>query len=240
MYVDIINEVTQDECFNIHGSQAFEQIRSKVCCSKIKTKEIINELRQCFYQDPIEWENVKEKIWSTDEEQEKNKFAFMQGDIIKTNRILSLGQSRSNVSHKEWVTCSPTCDISRGQYIKVAKLFRIDIQDTVKAKKGTPDHNEFQKLALGAKFSTSKYFPMPPLPLDSPDTYGYYADLVTPYYLEKTDLDFAIPEKSLKLQAWDMLNIFLMQSATRSNSQDEPHIRYLVEGKKLPEALNIK
>lgn len=226
---EIIEEQLQSGFLNAHGSYAFEQIAAGL--RKKKTAKVLEYFYGQFFQDPIAWEDVKDRVWSTDREREENKYPFLQGDIIQTSAVVSLAQSRGMQKHDLWMVCSPTCDIPRGaDYIRVAKIFRVDKSDIDSTKIDTPAYEDFKKLVLGVKFSSNKYFPIPPFPKDSADTFGYFADLVTPYYLERKNIGLGIPKYSLKFSAWHILNMFLMHSGTRSNPRDEPKIRCLAEG----------
>lgn len=226
---EIFEQQLQAGFLDAHGSYAFEQLSFGL--KKKSTEKILQFFYDQFFQDPIAWEDVKDRIWSSAEEKDANKYPFLQGDIIQTSAVVSLGQSRSRQKHDLWMVCSPTCDLPRGpDYIRVAKIFRVDRSDTDSSKKGTPGYSEYQKLVYGSKFASNKYFPLPPFPRDSADTFGYFADLVTPYYLERQFIGLGTPKYSLKFRAWHLFNMFLMQSGTRSNPIDEPKIRCIAEG----------
>lgn len=231
---ELVTEVIQKEYLESHGCHAFDKLNSAI--GKKKTKTILKDLKTSFYQDPIEWSKVKDHVWSTEDERLKNKYLFLQGDILKTELVISLGQSRFNQTHDSWLVCSPTCDIARGpDYVRVAKIFRIDMTDTDKNKIGTKEYEGYKKLSLGTKFANTKFFPLPSFPNDLPETFGYYADLETPYYLERDKMSLAIVKHSLKFLSWHFLNIFLMEKDTRSNPSDEPEIRCHAEGISVPE-----
>lgn len=228
-----LSSILKNEYLDAHGSHAFTKLNEKF--KKKKSAAIISFFKGIFYQDPIAWEEIKESIWATEEEREANRFHFLQGDVIQTTLVEALSQSKSHQTNDLWIVCTPTCDIARGpDYIKVAKLFRIDVSDTLPEKDGSAEYDEFKKLSLGCKFASTKYFPLPPFLKDDPDTFGYYADLETPYFLSRSNLGAAVPKHSLKFQAWHLFNIYLMERDTRSNPKDEPHIRCHFEKIALP------
>ena len=213
-----------------HGNQAFIQLGEAL--KRKKTDKILAYFRTSFFQAPITWVMVKDTLWQDDTQRARNKFHFLQGDIVQTKMTQSLGQSQSSQTHDLWMVLSPSCDVTPDNaYIRVAKVIRVDVADTAANSAG---YEDFQKLVYGAKCSSPKYFPLPPFPSAGVDTYGYYVDLITPYSIAESDAPLAIVKHSLRFEAWHLLNIFLMQQGTRSNPEDEPKIRCLAEGIPVP------
>jgi hypothetical protein len=191
-----------------HGSQKLPVLRQllKTKLDNTKRREF---LAPRLVRDAILWAEKKDAQWETDELRNKNKFPFLQGDIISTTMVLALGSSESTQTHGLWMVMSPDCDCVRGEYVRVAPVFPVAKDET-----SSP---EFAKLNVAFTLNSPKYFPLPPniIP-NSGDLAGHFADFVTPYFLRRGDVGAAAQVASLQTDAWHILNAVLQDVTTRA------------------------
>ena len=94
-----------------HHEERFDALVKKPATSSHRSQELgalkgflANDLkkdREAFLlprlgQAAVTWLDVKERIWPTPADQEKNQFSFLQGDIIATTMVLALGMAESS------------------------------------------------------------------------------------------------------------------------------------------------
>jgi hypothetical protein len=84
-----------------HGNAGILELKNAL--KKAKPNEIISFWQKQGIREPITWDAVKERLWKVPEEQEKNRFPFLQGDIILTSGVSRLAQSRSTMTHSIWL-----------------------------------------------------------------------------------------------------------------------------------------
>lgn len=135
------------------------------------TSEREHFLKKTLTRKPIAWDSVKKSTWEKEEEQDSNKFIFVQGDIINTTMVSALGIAESEQDHACWMVLSPDCDCIRSRYVRVAPVFQVPL--------GKSEHSQRYSLAL--KFSNCKAFYIPLIKEEIDDGIrGYYADLEEP------------------------------------------------------------
>ena len=110
-----------------HGCKELVSVRTfckeKLNKHKKKIPERAKFLSDLMIRTPIRFEEVKEKVWSIEEEREKNRFPFIQGDIVKTTVVSTLGLPRSQQEIEYWIVLTPSCDIVRKEYVQVSPLY---------------------------------------------------------------------------------------------------------------------
>ena len=77
-----------------HGSQELGALKAFLANDLKKDREAF--LLPRLAQAAVTWLDVKERIWPTPADQEKNQFPFLQGDIIATTMVLALGMAESS------------------------------------------------------------------------------------------------------------------------------------------------
>jgi hypothetical protein len=92
-----------------HGFSGLDGITEEL--SQIKrTEKRMLLLRETLSGPSINWDDVCLNVWKTEEEANQNRFPFLQGDLIKTNRVLRPGHARSTGDLNTWMVLSSTCD----------------------------------------------------------------------------------------------------------------------------------
>lgn len=205
---------------NAHGHSGVLELKNLL--RKAKPHEVINFWKSQGIKEAITWEKTKEKIWVTKELQDNNKFPFLQGDIISTGYVSRLAQSRSSISHSSWIVCTPSCDIVRRKFVRVAPLFQVH-QDHREA--SSPHHALYLAFKTALYFTTFQRFFVPPMKEDNVNVLGYFADFEEPYFLEEEFKYSATQKMSLSLIGWHLFNASLQQLETRANMEEEIKIR---------------
>lgn len=210
-----LEEYIQNLVNNSHGSVGIPNIREELKKEE-KTKEREKALAPFLVSKPISWEEIKEKVWPNDSQaQEKNKFFFLQGDIIDTSMVLELGVTNSDQEHRLWMVLSPDCDAVRAKYIQVAKVLEVN----------SSEYNEEERKVHKQNYSIATQLKSPHIfPLGkifSEDDSSYYAVFKKPFFIDKEDKPYASVVLSLKTEGWHLLNALLQEKFTRSQNIDE-------------------
>jgi hypothetical protein len=193
-----------------HGSQEFIAIKKFLQTQIAKTEGRKKFLLPKLTQNAILWDEIKAKVWNSQEDQENNRFPFLQGDIIQTSMVYALASAESTQKHDLWIVLSPDCDCVRSRYIRVASVFPVYIGEN-ENKLSTQRFNE------ALKFATHRFFPLPTLEGDIDEfLIGYFVDIETPYYIANEYKDIATPCASLTLAGWHLLNGVLQEKDTRA------------------------
>jgi hypothetical protein len=199
-----------------HGVEKFSEVRA-LLQGFSKTQMRVDFLSEYLSQNQILWESVKDHVWPTADLQEKNRYHFIQGDIIGSNLVRSVGSALSGTNHQLWLIVSPDCDCVRANYVKVAPVYGVDKDDeSYKENKNN--------WSLAFRLSSSKFFPL------GNDIFengfeGYYADLSEPYFLHLEDKESVIVHFSMPKEGWHLLNAFLKESETRADISEGEKIR---------------
>lgn len=172
-----------------------------------------------FLQEKLDWATLKDKVWGTDEKRkEKNKFKFIQGDILSTTLPLRLATAESTAEEfpKLWLVRSATCDCVRSEFVAVAPVYRVE-------KKSESNYNEFRSAVF---MKAPSRFPLPKtiIEIDQPKI-GFYADFSEPYYLQKKDIESVVVLKSLTFNAWNFLSALLVSYEGRADAREERLLR---------------
>ena len=72
-----------------HGSEAFRELKqffSPPSFKKAAQREEFLSAR-ILQAGPIEWASVKDHVWRSRSDREKNRFPFLQGDINRSDRV---------------------------------------------------------------------------------------------------------------------------------------------------------
>ncbi len=197
-----------------HGSVALKSVREYLgnLGKSARREECLSAI---LFQEPIQWESVKDRIWANDEaKQDANRFDFLQGDIVDTTMVLAPGIADSEQTHSLWLVLSPDCDAVRATYVSVAPVFEI-----------TTELKSWYATAL--KLGSHRFFPIPFIIGDAPKK-NYFADLTKPYFIHESGKKFAIPIASLQVDGWHLLNALVQEKETRSvDIQEAVKIRTL-------------
>jgi hypothetical protein len=212
---------------NAHGCKELKDVAA-FCSNRLnKVKKKLPE-RAAFFEniicrDPIHFEKVKDIIWKDPSVQEQNQFPFLQGDIVQTTVVSTLGNPLSVQELDLWLVLTPSCDIVRREYIQVTPLFEVKVSN---ADQTSTEKKILDSFALGLKFVSSRLFAYPKKLHEDPIVLGYVADLSTsPSYIMKKNTGFAVQKASLTLEGWHLLNAVLKENETRANIEEEIKIR---------------
>ena len=201
---------------NAHGNNDILELRNVI--KKAKPTEIITYLRTNLIREPIHWEDVRDKVWQQEEERNKNKFPFLQGDIISSSFVCRLAQSRSTMLHSLWIVCTPSCDIVRKKFIRVAPLFPV-LNDYKEA--GSIYNHIYLTFKTALYLTSFQRFALPSMLHDKPNILGYFSEFEEPFFLEQEFKFSTTPIASLTLKGWHMFNACLQQLETRANMSEE-------------------
>jgi hypothetical protein len=210
-----------------HGCCLLEPIRKffaeKFNIAKKKVADRALFLSSLILCDPIRFIDVKNQVWTTDEEQEKNNFPFLQGDVVQTISVSVLGQVSSLLAHKNWIILTPSCDVVRKDFIRVAPVYLVEdffIKGTNEQK------NLYNMFALGLKFANHRFFSLPTLLQGNNTILGGVADFsAVPAFIKREHARLATPITSLTLYGWHLFNAVIQENETRANFSDELKIR---------------
>lgn len=210
-----------------HGNAALVKVKDFISSTLNKAKKKVPQrvdfLSPLLVTNPILFEDVKDKVWSNQEDRENNQYPFLQGDVVKTTTVLRLSESLSVNQHDLWLVITPSCDIVRKNFIQVVPLYKVYQGDL---KSDPQSKQRFDMFALGLKLATPRAFSIPRLPSWDLDVLGAVAMFDSlPSFIEKSDKGLAAPQASLTLYGWHLLNAFLQEFQTRANMFDELKIR---------------
>ena len=185
-----------------------------------KTKRAANILAAFQYTAPKKWVDVGELVWPEKEKREKNKFNFIQGDIIVTTDVAFPGKSPLTQKHQLWIVRTPTCDTIREEYIRLSPVFPIYYS----YKKGAEEvREEYEQFRLAVSFLSNYLFPIVLEESDKKDDAeapdGYYADLRIPAYILEEKKDQAVVRASLSQSGWFLFNGVLQNRETRATTE---------------------
>ena len=203
-----------------HGSAALYVLREEF--RKSKTSEVMSFLTAECVRPPVLWNDVSTLVWD-DSAADKNRFPFLQGDVIRTTLVKRPGHSELSVENSLWLVCSPTCDAVRARFIRVAPLFRV-VTDA-------EDSDAKSKLKIACSLASSKRFAIPRFPDDTENVSGYYADFEEPFFVTREDADQAVPLRTLTMRGWHLFSMIVLDGETRANPEEEEKIRsFRLEG----------
>jgi hypothetical protein len=207
----------------IHDDLIFKEIQSTLDRFK-NTQQRRNLLAAKMLQDVVCFDKVKNEIWQIDIE--KNRFPFLQGDIVATKSVLVPGQAHSAGEQSLWLVKSADCDIARVEpFIEVSPLFSIH------SEKSKNSENLMTKWASAWKLSSDRSFPVPPLQSDSDDQdlAGYIPDLTSPGFIRREDFPLVSPINSQTKIGWILLKNLLHRRYMRAvHTKDAYALRGMV------------
>lgn len=202
------------------GSACLDQVKDLM--RRLKYKKTIPFLRECMCSEPVIWSEVKDMVWDSLEEQNQNKFEFIQGDLIISSLVRLPGQAEMTQAHKSWVVISPTCDAIREDYIRVAPAF--EVRESFK--NGSEEEKEYYtNFRYASEMVSIPFFPYIPFKDDDDDDeggfLGYFVDLTIPGFLMGKDKGSAVAHYSLTREGWNLLNMHIQRKMTRATLGDE-------------------
>jgi hypothetical protein len=196
----------------IHDDQIFKEIQ--VILGKFKnTQQRRSLLAPRMLQDVISFDCVKDVMWQSENDREKNRFPFLQGDIVATKSVLVPGQAHSAGEQSLWLVKSADCDIARVEpFIEVSPLFPVRLD------KSKNSDDLMTKWAAAWKLGSDRSFPVPPLlcDCDDADLAGYIADLTSPGFIRREDFPLVSPINSQAPVGWILLKNLLHRRYTRA------------------------
>jgi hypothetical protein len=180
-------------------------------------------MKSFLFSDPMLWSEIKGQVWDSEDLQNKNEFIFLQGDIIHTTNVVTIGQARSDIEHAFWMIMNPTCEMvaNRG----TNRYFRVAPVTFVNSELEHKDSQEFKTMQYAFKLKKPNCFPISRLPGDDSSILGGYAYLETLFFLEEEKSVFATVEASLTLEGWHLFGAELQIATTRATIYDEEKIR---------------
>lgn len=104
-----------------HGVQHFSEVKDFLK-EFAGTEKRVSFLAKFLIQSKITWDLVKVRVWKTEKEQDANKFAFIQGDVIETTLARGIGTALSANDHSLWLVLSPDCDCIRASFNAYRRL----------------------------------------------------------------------------------------------------------------------
>jgi hypothetical protein len=206
--IDKLRALIADLGETAHGSEKIAGVRKFLKeCSK---QERVDCLRDLLFQEPIFWEEVKERVWpGNPKNQEDNRFAFLQGDIVETTMVMVPGIAFSGHEHGLWLILTPDCDVVRAEYVSVAAVHEV-----------TADNKDYMaRYSYASKLQRWKEFPIPSIPGEQGKS--YFADLTKPNFIHKDSRELANPIASLYPEGWHLLNALIQEKETRAVNIDE-------------------
>jgi hypothetical protein len=188
-------------------------------------KAIAKLYEQFLLSEPTEWENVKDKVWPNEQLKNENKFLFLQGDIIETTDIASVGTIRSDITQSLWMVLNPSCEMIAGRGMESNRLFRVApvTQVTFDEKQGKSENSQI--LQLSYKLKKPNCFPLSQLPGDDSTIFGGFAYLDARFFLEEEKCSSVVKIASLTLEGWHLFGAAIQNATTRANIADEEKIR---------------
>jgi hypothetical protein len=208
-------------CSQLHGIRLF--LAEELNKNKRKVIERAKFLTDIILRELICFGDVGSTVWLDPETREKNRFPFLQGDVVQTTQVQIVGDPLNSGQHDLWIVATPTCDILRSRFIRIFPIFLV--KDSYQNGSGA-EKNLFHTFALSMKLHSPKFFPLPGLPWDNPSIIGAFADFSSsPAFIERTAIGLAAPLLSLTLMGWHLFNAILQEHETRANMEDEKIIR---------------
>jgi hypothetical protein len=212
--------LVDDLAASCHGSVALAAIQSFLRNTLTKLAQREEFLLPRLMQAAIRWPEIKNHVWPESTMQEKNRFPFLQGDVIGTTTVLALGIAEISQKHDCWLVLSPDCDCVRASYVRVAPVFAVrngTADDLEKGEERLEHQQRLQRFGHSLSLNTPKAFPLPCLPGDDHSALkGYFADLEIPYYLDKDNKGLATPYASMTVVGWHLLNGLIQHKETRA------------------------
>ena len=176
---EIFSGLINDLAKSSHGSSELKAIKGFLDKDLKKTAAREKFLLPLLTRSAIRWEEVKASVWNSEEEMNLNHFPFLQGDIISTSLVLTLGMAQTQQQHKLWLVLSPDCDCVRSRFVRVAPVFPV-------LASAAPSDVEPTRFGHSLRLSSPKAFPIPPLPKDiGSGVRGYFADFDEPCFIEQ-------------------------------------------------------
>ena len=220
---DRFNALIEALAKSCHGSNELKSVKNFLSDGLKKTAARETFLLPRVLKEAITWDAVKNSVWKDPADQNANRFAFLQGDVIGTTTVLALGMAETSQEHDLWLVLSPDCDCVRSAFVRVAPVFAVH-------KGGKAENDLAQRFGHSLKLASSKAFPLPVLPGDNdPDLRGYFADLEVPYYITEQDKALATPYASMTVSGWHLLNGLIQDKETRAvNIGEATAIRSLI------------
>ncbi|MBP9706493.1 MAG: hypothetical protein KBD78_02555 [Oligoflexales bacterium] len=203
----------------IHDDQIFKEIQSILGEFK-NTQQRRDLLASKMLQDVINFDNVKDVMWPNENDREKNRFPFLQGDIVATKSVLVPGQAHSASGQSLWLVKSADCDVARVEpFVEVSPLF------PVRFDKSKNSEDLMTKWAAAWKLGSDRSFPIPPLQCDTDDSdlAGYIADLTSPGFIRREDFPLVSPINSQASVGWILLKNLLHRRYTRAVHMKEAY-----------------
>lgn len=207
---DLVKELSE----SLHDSQVFLKLRD-VMMSYRNTKSRRAFLGPKLTRDPISFEHVKER-WSKDQ-QEANRFHFLQGDIVSSLSVLEPGKARSSTSQSLWIVKSADCDIARTEpYAEVTPIFAIH------GKNNTPKPLKDQA-NIAWQLRSDRFFPLSHVYEDDSanGVTSYVANLSIPGFIARKDFPLVTQIRSLAPTGWILFKNLLHRRYTRAVDLEE-------------------
>jgi hypothetical protein len=208
-----------------HGSPCLPQIRGFLEARLNKEKRKIRDralfLGSRLLCDPIRFQEAGMRVWGDD--LEKNSFPFLQGDVITTLTVSIIGKSFFANPHNHWFVLTPSCDVVRKNFIRVAPVYLIEDFFV----EGTPEQrNLYNAFAIGLKVGNHRFFSLPIFPHGGSTILGGVVDLsFDPSFLAREHTALATPITSLTLDGWNIFNALVQEHETRANLEEEEKLR---------------
>lgn len=212
-----LKEVTND--FN-----KLDEISRKLSTCK-STLDRMLLLKETIVSEPISWEENYKNVWASEAEANKNKFPFIQADLIKTSSVLIPGKARSDNNLENWIVLTSTCDIVRndGRQIRVAPAYHV-----MKSYKSSNDPEErelYRLLNLASSLKLKRGFPYPNNGTDDDDCLGYYCSIDEVAVLEEENIKFVSQVNSLTIEGWYLFCAIVTRFETKANIEEEIKLR---------------
>lgn len=200
------NDIVAKLAKSSHGSAALAEVKKFLGEALTSTARRASFILPKLLQQAVIWQDVKDFVWQNEDIREKNKFPFLQGDVINTRMVLRLGDAEASQEHSNWLVLSPDCDCVRSRFIRVAPV--LPVYNDSKAK---------QIFGYSLKLSTLKAFPLPKLPYDADkELRGHFADFEEPFYIKRESVKLATPYASMTVTGWHILNAIIQEKETRA------------------------
>lgn len=204
------------------------EVRESLGALKKTSPDIQNFFRsldQLFYREPVEWMEIKDTIWETDELRNSNHFPFLQGDLIQTKLVQSLG--KYELPSDKWIVVENTCGATRRPFVKVAPAVPVFLE--YKTLGGTDNGKLWNNLMWAIKMKGYRFYPYPNPHFESPnsDPFAFLCILEAPYYIERSDVRAAVSIRSMSFPGWLVFKTFLQESELSANVEEEKQFRKL-------------
>lgn len=206
-----------------HGNANYSSF-SEITREINKTSKIIPILNSFMLINPVKWDDINGKIWTDEKTRLENQFYFLQGDLLRTNRIVTIDEARSENEFEYCVARQPTCELIKGRS-EEHRIFRVSPCQIVRKDDINSNRKKYDSFAIACRFNSPKFFPLPPLVDDQEDVLGYIIYLSLPYFLTEKDAADAVQLSSLSISGWHLFNAAIQHAETRANMIDELKLR---------------